>query len=487
MICVMLRPRMSPRIALALIGLLAGFFSRAATAATDPIPRRVLFIAGPKSHEAGLHEFPRGVELLEEALNCSGLPIVASVSVGWPAAEADLVQADALVIYSDGLEAHVARGHAEALRGRLVAGKALVVLHFALEPSADDAALREVLRDAIGATFEAGWSVNPVWLLKAAPATGLPAARGVGTLAIQDEWYFHLRFRENQHGIETLLAAAPPMAVVAEDGPRSGNAAVRAALARGEPQVVAWTCVNDNGARGFGFTGGHSHRFWYDDACRRLVLNGIAWAAGVEILASGVPLVSPSAPLYLTLDEAIARGDAIDVKRHLARSPELVRPGAGAKLNPLHQAILRRKPDIVALLIAAGADLNAPDKANRTPLHMAVERGDAAIVALLLTHKADATRRDQTGWTPLHHAAAKDQIELARLLLDSGVDPNALSELGGTPLHEAAAGASAAMVQLLLAHGTDPAIRSKSGVTALDLAREFKNAAAIDVLEKHEK
>jgi hypothetical protein len=320
-------------------------------------------------------------------------------------------------------------------------------------------------------------------MLKGSPSAGHPAARGVGALAVQDEWYFHLRFRENARGIEPLLAAVPPAEVVADDGPRSGNAAVRAALSRGEPQVVAWTCINDNGARGFGFTGGHSHKFWYDDNFRRLVLNGLAWAAGVDVPANGVTLVSPSAPFYGTIDEAIARGDTADVKRHLARTPELARPPAGAKLAPLHQAILRRKPEVVTALLDAGADLNAPDPANRTPLHMAVERGDATIVALLLARKADATQRDRTGWTPLHHAAAKDQIEIARLLLDAGVNPNALSELGGTPLHEAASGASAAMVELLLARGTDPAIRSKPGVTALDLAHEFKNAAAVGILE----
>lgn len=468
--------------------LLAALFLGVIAAASEPNTRQVLFIAGPKSHDRDIHEFPRGAELLAEVVNRSGLPLRAKVSLGWPMDENTVTQADVVVLYSDGLEAHVARGHEATLRQRLVAGRALAVLHFALEPSADDVALREVLRDAIGATFEAGWSVNPVWTLKGSPAPSHPAARGVGPLAISDEWYFHLRFRENRRGIEPLLAALPPTEVVAENGPRSGNASVRAALARGEPQVVAWTCLNENGARGFGFTGGHSHRFWYDDNHRRLVLNGLAWAAGLEIPANGVPLVSPSAPFFATIDEAIARGDTADVKRHLARTPELLRPPAGgAKLTPLHQAILRRKPDIVVLLLDAGADLNATDAAQRTPLHMAVERGDAAIVAALLSRKANATTRDRTGWTPLHHAAAKDQIEIARLLLDSGIDPNALSELGGTPLHEAAAGASAAMVQLLLARGTNPDIRSKPGVTALDLAREFKNAAAIEILEKVKK
>ena len=455
----------------------------AAIFAAEP-PQRVLFIAGPKSHDRDMHEFPRGAELLAEAVNRSGLPLTVEVSLGWPQSDAAVAQAAVVVLYSDGLEEHVAKGHVQVLRQRLNTGKALAVLHFALEPSADDAGMKEILRDAIGGYFEAGWSVNPVWSLQASPTSAHPAARGVGPLAIADEWYFHLRFREPSRGLDTLLAALPPPAIVAEDGPRSGNAAVRAAIARSEPQTVAWTCLNENGARGFGFTGGHSHKFWYDDNLRRLVLNGIAWAAGVEIPPGGVPLVSPSAPLFASIDEAIARGDLSDAKRHLARTPDLINGAGPGKLTPLHQAILRKKPDLVALFLEQGADVNLLDASARTPLHMAVERTDVAIVKLLLAHKPDLTKRDRTGWTPLHHAAAKDQIEIAGLLLDAGVDPNVLSELGGTPLHEAAAGASAAMVQLLLSRGTNPSIRSKPGVTALDLAREYKNTAAIEILEK---
>lgn len=450
--------------------------------AAEP-PRHILFIAGAKSHDAGAHEFPKGVELLAEAVNRAGVPLTAEYSLGWPADDATVTRAAVVVLYSDGLDAHVAKDHVAVLRERLNAGKALAVIHFALEPSAGDAELRQFLLDAIGGYFETHWSVNPVWRLEASPVATQPAARGVGKWDLTDEIYFHLRFRATR-GVEPLLAALPPAEVVAKDGDRSGNPAVRAALARGEPQSVAWTCQNANGARGFGFTGGHAHHDWYDDQVRRLVLNALVWAAGLEVPPGGVAVPSPTAPFFNSIEEAIARGDLADVRRHLARSPDLIRSAPPGKLAALHQAILRRKPEVVALLLASGADVNQADSANRTPLHLAVDRGDVATVKLLLPLKPDLTRRDRTGWTPLHYAAAKNQVEIARLLLDAGADPNFLSELGGTPLHEAAAGAGAEMVKLLLDHGTNPSIRSKSGVTALDLARQFKNTPAIELLEK---
>jgi ankyrin repeat protein len=190
-----------------------------------------------------------------------------------------------------------------------------------------------------------------------------------------------------------------------------------------------------------------------------------------------------AAPVHPTIDEAIARGDVEDVKRHLQRDPALVKGQPGAKLLPLHQAILRRQLKIVPVLLEAGADVQTPDTAGRTPLHLAVERGDASIVAELLRRKADPGKRDRVGWTPLHHAAAKGRLEIATLLLDSGMNPNLLSELGGTALHEGAAAGSVDMVKLLLARGVDPTVRSKPGVTALDLAREYKHPEVVALLE----
>ena len=70
------------------------------------------------------------------------------------------------------------------------------------------------------------------------------------------------------------------------DGPHEGNPAVREAVKRGEPQIVAWACERPDGGRGFGFTGGHYHRNWGNDNFRKLVLNAILWTAKVEVPAA---------------------------------------------------------------------------------------------------------------------------------------------------------------------------------------------------------
>lgn len=203
------------------------------------------------------------------------------------------------------------------------------------------------------------------------------------------------------------------------------------------------------------------------------------FAAG---LARGLAQGEAPTTRYVTIDEAIARGDQDDVKAHLKLDGTRAHRGKDEALTPLHQAILRNRQEIAVLLLGAGANPNQPDRSQRTPLHLAVERNNLPLLEILIAKKVALNERDKIGWTPLHHAAAKDRLALARALLKGGANPMTLSERGGTPLHEAAASGSAEMVQLFLAARVDPAIVSKMGVTALDIAREFKNEAAIAVL-----
>lgn len=446
--------------------------------AADASDRHVLFIAGPPSHGAGAHEHEAGSRLMAQHLESSGLGVKADVVVGWPDDETIVAAADAIVLYSDGLKDHVSFGKHEALLARVEAGKGHVVIHFALEPG--EAALASALQAAVGGYFEVNWSVNPMWDLKSPKLAEHSATRGVSPFEVRDEFYYHMRFRDE--GVTPVLLAHPPVSTLgAEDGPRSGNPTVRAALANREPQVLAWAVENPGGSRGFGFTGGHFHALWMNGDYRQLMVNAIAWTAGLEVPEGGVPGEITPDPVYPNIDVAIAKGDLDDVKRHLVANPDLL--NKGDRRPTLPHAILRNNTEIALHLIAAGADLDAIDNANRTPLHLAVERNNAEICVALLKAGANPRMRDRTGWTPLHHAAARDRLEVARALLDGGADLTTLSEGGGTPLHEAAASGGAEMIKLFLDRGVDRNVRSKTNVTALDIAREFKNEVAIPLLE----
>lgn len=463
----MLRPRLLTPLAAVVLAL--------PLFAATPASALIVFAAGEPSHGPGEHRFPAGARLLADALNQSGLPLRAEVADGWPD-EALLREASSLVLYSDGLDRHVAKGRVAELNAHAARGRGLAVLHFAVEPSPGD--LADHLLERLGGRFETEWSVNPLWTVRDPLVPSHEVTRGVNPFTIEDEWYYHLRLAK---GIIPVLQALPPADTLGQDGPRSGNPAVRAALTRGEPQTLGWVYTGA-GTRAFGFTGGHFHRNWRDDSFRTLVLNGIVWSAGVLVPARGVASTTPALTKYPTIDEAIARGDLEDVKAHLKQSPGAAQKGKDPALAPLHQAILRNRSEIALLLLEAGASPDAPDRSSRTPLHLAVERANLSLVEALLKRKAKPDALDKMGWTPLHHAAAKDKLAIAKALVAGGANAKALSERGGTPLHEAAASGSADMVKLFLEAGVDPKVVSKLGVTALDIAREFKNEAAITLL-----
>lgn len=453
--------------------------------AGSAVPPRILFLTGEPTHGWNEHEFPQGARVLAQCLEAAVPGLEAEVVLGWPEDDADarLLAADVVVLYSDGEALHIAHGQSPALRRAWKAGTGLAVLHYSLDT--DDPDLSRLFLEATGGTFEVGWSVNPIWTAESTIIMPHPITRGVESFTLKDEWYFHMRFPKGLRGVDPLLLVHPPMdTLTSKDGPRSGNPAVRAALEAGVPQVLAWATETADGRRGFATTGGHYLHSWNQDDFRTLVLNGILWAAGGEIPQAGLPSTVRGLVEHENLGKAIALGDTADIRRHLERDPAQLNAPIRGSYTPLHMAILRKQADSAIALLEAGADPNIPTGSDQTALHLAVDRDLPGVVPLLIDRGVDLSPLDNQGWTALHLAAAKDRLEIARMLIDAGADPNARSAAGGTPLHEAAPSASVAMVRLLLDAGSDPAVVSDMGVTALDLAREYENEAVAGLLRK---
>ena len=193
--------------------------------------------------------------------------------------------------------------------------------------------------------------------------------------------------------------------------------------------------------------------------------------------------------------------------------------------TPLHLAVADGQPDVVRVLVDAGADLTARTEFNRTPLHVALQlrpnsfpccansvpwwtprarRTSATSSSSRCTwttepisatapagstccpgrRSAGPRRPPACCWTrgadcnagALHVAAGGSRLELVRLLLDAGADVNRRDPPNGrTPLHAAVAagpdGDTTEIVTLLLAAGADVNATTNDGASALDMGR----------------
>jgi type 1 glutamine amidotransferase len=213
---------------------------------------------------------------------------------GYPKDPSVFERCDAVVIFSDGGGGHPFMSHLKEIDALAEKGVGVACLHYAVEiPKGEPG---DFFLKWIGGYFEAHWSVNPHWTAKFDKIPEHPVTRGVKPFESDDEWYYHMRFRDKMEGVTALLSALPPEATLKRpDGAHSNNPHVRAAvLERKEPQHVAWASERPNGQRGFGFTGGHWHWNWAEPNFRKLVLNAIIWVAHGEVPAHGVADKSPT-------------------------------------------------------------------------------------------------------------------------------------------------------------------------------------------------
>jgi putative membrane-bound dehydrogenase-like protein len=253
----------------------------------DEPAKRIVFIAGGPSHGFGSHEHYAGCRVLADTVKRT-VPSAQCEIVrnGWPAEDATLDTADTIVIYSDGGGRHPSLDHLDRLKKQMDRGAGLVCIHYAVEVPKERGG-PEFLQ-WLGGYFETHWSVNPHWKARFDPLPKHPITAGVKPFETNDEWYFHMRFREGMKDVTPILSAiAPDSTMERPDGPHSGNPDVRRAVANEEPQHVAWASERPNGGRAFGYTGGHYHWNWGRTEPTRLVANAILWTAHIDVPESG--------------------------------------------------------------------------------------------------------------------------------------------------------------------------------------------------------
>lgn len=89
----------------------------------------------------------------------------------------------------------------------------------------------------------------------------------------------------------------------------------------------------------------------------------------------------------------------------------------------LHCAAWKGHRDVVAFLLAAGANVHAHNNNNHwgtTPLHAAAHANHTAIVQLLIDAGADVNAKDMNDKTPLYHTTFHNATAAAKILAKHG-------------------------------------------------------------------
>jgi type 1 glutamine amidotransferase len=237
---------------------------------------RILLIGKDRDHPPQTHEYMAECQLLARCLEQNGAKAI--VSDGWPTDPAMLEGVDAIVLYTavGGNVLFADEARRQQVEALLRKGVGLVAIHWSTDAGEGTPAEKQM--EYLGGWFNRAFSDIPVCdseVRRTAPEH--PIARGWASFPMKDEYYIKLKFAD---GITPVM-----------------NATVE-----GTDYVVGWAYERPGGGRSFATVCGHFHDCFKLPAFRRVLANGILWAAGGEVPASGAVVDLSEADLVLPPD-----------------------------------------------------------------------------------------------------------------------------------------------------------------------------------------
>jgi hypothetical protein len=242
---------------------------------------KVVLVAGSNYFKPGEHEYVAGCAVLMDLLRQTPgiFPVLA---VDWPQKAETFQGARAVVFFHDGGDKHAfLKGDRLAQVQKLAdAGVGLVFLHQVIDFPKD---FGDRVRGWMGGAWEKGPGQRAHWVAEFKSFPDHPVFRGVRPFRIDDGWIYTTRFVPGLKGVTPLLRTVSPKAPAGKGSD--------------DDAIVAWLYERPGGGRSFTFTGAHLHSSFAEEGYRRFLVNGILWAAGVDIPGTGAPVALTEADM----------------------------------------------------------------------------------------------------------------------------------------------------------------------------------------------
>src|SRR6266513_3846489 len=228
--------------------------------AADP-PKKIVLIAGPiTGHPKEAHEYEKNVILLKHLLDTSpdlkGKVRVEAHFHGWPTDASALDDADTIFLTSDGTDREERNhplyvgDHLQVIERQMKRGCGLVFFHWS---TFSPMRVHDQITEWVGGHFdyETGsapnhwYSAIQTWKAESQLATPEhPILRGVKPFTTQEEYYYRIRFRENNPRLKPIIVTRPPK----------------------ETNDFTVGCVVElvDGVRVFGYSVGHFYANWWN-------------------------------------------------------------------------------------------------------------------------------------------------------------------------------------------------------------------------------
>lgn len=195
------------------------------------------------------------------------------------------------------------------------------------------------------------------------------------------------------------------------------------------------------------------------------------------VIMGAAAAVSPDDPFVRA-----AQDDDLDVLVSLISAQDVNFRDKTSGTTALEHAVENSNREMVQLLLARGADVNARNGAGQTVLMMLSDDATADLVWDLINAGADVNAKDEDGDTPLIEAAGEINLEVLKTLLDAGAKVDQRNKKGQTPLMLAASCGQTNNVRLLLLAGSPLDAVDEDGKNALAYAEEDNHRPVMRLL-----